>query len=312
MTMNLTGSGQALDNSEPTILSEFKATREDIGVLRNSAKHKTMKPHTGSSYNVINYNRLRAYVVNPGVPTAQSQELADDLTTYTPNEVSVKVSVAGAALRRSGDASLAKEIGHEMAIAYDRTEEMEGASQFAALSSAVGSAGTACSPGALLAMATRLGYGNSRAIPEAPPKPWNYILHPIHQAVVAGRLVPYSDVPTGTNDYDGTSANAFTVGAGRTSFGDDLIKRGVGALGMINGSAFKVTPYLIPDSSDDVSGALISEDGLYYISEVSYKVDPKPLERDGKEYVGWGAYAFGLYKLATYGVEGLFDATELT
>lgn len=311
MAMQYIGSGQALDDSSPTILSEFKATREDLGVVRNSATHKQMKPHTGVNYNIVNYNRLRAYVVAPNSPTALSQELADNLSTYTPNEVSVKVSVAGAALRRSADAGLAKEVGYEMAIAYDRTEEQEGASQFSSFSSVVGSAGTAASPGALHAMATRLGYGNDRATPEAPPKPWYYVMHPIHQAVVAGRLVPFTDVPVGTNVYTG-AANGVTVGPGRTQFGDEIIKRGVGALGMLNGAMFKTTPYIPVDSSDDCSGALFSQDGFLYISEVAYKVDPKNLERDGKEWVGWGAYAFGLYKLASYGVEGLFDATQLT
>lgn len=310
--MNNVGSGEALNDSAPTILSEFKATREELGVVRNSATHRQMKPHTGNNYNVINYNRLRAYVVNPGVPTAQSQELADDLTTYTPNEVSVKVAVSGAAIRRTGDASLAKEIGYEMALAYDRTEEQEGASQFSSFVSIVGAAGTACSPGALHAMATRLGYGNSRATPEAPPRPWNYIMHPIHQAVVAGRLVPYSDVPVGTSAYSGASTTGVTVGPGRSQMGDDIIRRGVGAMGMLSGIPFKTTPYINVDSSDDASGMLAAEEGLYYVSEVGYKVDPKKLERDGQEWVGWGAYAFGLYKINTYGVEGLFDATELT
>jgi hypothetical protein len=301
MTMNNTGPGEALDNSEPTVLAEFKATREDLGVIRNSATHRQMRPHTGRNYNVINYNKLRAYRVNIGVPTAMAQELADDLTTFSPNEVSVKVQRSGAAQRRSGDSNLDAEI-----------EEQEGAAQFSSLSSVVGAAGTACSPGHLNAMDARLGYGNSRSNPEAIPRPWNYIAHPIHKAIVAGRLTGYeAGTAGGGAAYDGTT-NSGVRAAGRGQMTDDLIKRGVGALGMFNGHPFKTTPYIPVDSSDDASMALISEAGLYYINEVSYKVNSKPLERDGKEFLGWGAYCFGLYKLSTHGVEGLFDATELT
>lgn len=312
MTMNNTGPGEALDNSEPTALAEFMATREDLGVVRNSSTHRQMRPHTGRNYNVINYNRLRAYIVNVGVPTAQAQELADDLTTFTPNEVSVKVARSGAAQRRSGDENLDAEIGFEMALAYDRTEEQEGASQFSSFVSIVGSAGTVCSPGHLGAMDARLGYGNSRATPESVPAPWNYLMHPIHKAVVAGRLVPYEATTAGGGlGYDGT--NGVRPGAGRSSnLSDDIIKRGVGAIGMFAGHPFKTTPYINVDSSDDASGCLASENGIYYVNEVSYTVKEKELERNGREFLGWGAYAFGLYKINTYGVEGLFDATELT
>jgi len=311
--MNNTGAGEALDNSEPTVLAEFLATREDLGVVRNSATHRQMRPHTGRNYNVINYNRLRAYRVNVGVPTAMAQALADDLTTFSPNEVSVKVQRSGAAQRRSGDANLDQEIGYEMALAYDRTEEQEGTAQFSSFSSVVGSAGTACSPGFLNAMDSRLGYGNSRSTPESIPRPWNYIAHPIHKAIVAGRLVPYeAETAGGGVAYAGTATSGIRPGAGRSQLGDDIIKRGVGALGMFAGHPFKTTPYIAVDSSDDASMVLASENGIYYINEVSYKVKQKELERDGKEFLGWGAYCFGLYKLATHGVEGLFDATELT
>ncbi len=311
--MNNTGPGEALDTSEPTILSEFLATREDLGVVRNSSTHRQMRAHTGRNYNVINYGRLRAYQVNIGVPTAMAQELADDLTTFSPNEVSVKVARSGAAQRRSGDANLDAEIGFEMALAYDRTEEQEGTAQFSSFTSIVGAAGVACSPGHLGAMDARLGYGNSRSTPEAVPAPWNYIAHPIHKAIVAGRLVPYEAITAGGGAaYDGTTGSGVRVGAGRGQLSDDIIKRGVGAIGMFSGHPFKTTPYINVDSSDDASMVLAAEHGIYYINEKAYTVKEKELERDGREFLGWGAYAFGLYKVGVYGVEGLFDATEMT
>ena len=111
MPDNLAGTGQALDTSLNTIFSEFKLLRDETGVFRSIATRFDLKPHEGTSKNILNYNRVVAFNLDDGVDMQQAQQLADTNTVYTPGEVGVQVMLPGSTMRRVADPDLLKRTG---------------------------------------------------------------------------------------------------------------------------------------------------------------------------------------------------------
>lgn len=307
---NLAGSGQTLDSSLNTIYSEFLLLRDETGVCRRVSTPMPLAPHTGASKNVLNYSRLSAYALQDGVDMAQGQTLADANTAYTPAEVGVQVILPKSTLRRVADPALLKRTGEMMNNAYDRKEDSDGCAQFTSFTPILGSAGTVMGVGHIHAAAGRLRIGNDRTDPEPAPAPWFGVLHPLHLNVVAGRLIPLTDVPTGTNVYTGTAAGA-TVAAGTSKITDEILRRGVEAIGRLENITFYGDANITVDGSDDASGAIFSKLGFVYVSEVSPVMEPdeKDTSLRAVELNLWGSYVWGLYRAANYGVECLFDAT---
>ena len=310
---NLAGSGQALDSSLPTIYSEFRILRDATGVARKCATHYPLKPHTGAAKNILNYGRLQAYALQDGVDMAQAQNLADTNTAYTPSEVGLQVVLPKSTLRRVADPELLRRTGRMMNNAYDLKEDQDGCAQFVSFTPSVGTANTVLSVGHGLAAVTKLSIGNSRATPEPAPEPYYGVLHPIHHSHLAGRVVPLTDVPTGTNVYTGTAAGA-TVGAGRTAMGDEIIRKGPKALGTFFGAEVYRDANIAVDASDDASSCFFSKEGLIFVPEVEPMMEPD--ERDpslrGIELNVWGSYAWGVYRGSAYGCELIGDATMPT
>src|SRR3990167_8271487 len=188
--------------------------------MRSCATEFGLKPHEGVSKQLNNYNRLVAFDVADGADIAQAQALADTTTTYTPGEVAVQTWLPGSTMRRIADPDLLKRTGRILRNAYDLKEDQDGGLQLPSFTAIVGAATRVLGPGEYLAAMTRLAYGNSRANPEPPPHPWFIVDHTIKLSTVAGRIVPLTDVPTGTNVYlPGSSSRGVTTGAG---FGGSL------------------------------------------------------------------------------------------
>lgn len=319
MPANLAGAGEALDNSLPTVFAEFKLLRQETGIMRSCATHMTLKPHTGTSVNVNNYDRVTAYNVADGVDIAQAQELADATTSYTPSEVAVQVVLPGSTMRRIADPELFSRTGRMLSNAYDLKEDSDGCDQLTSFTPIVGSAGTVMSPGHAAAIGAILRIGNVRrtttTTPEPAPKPWFLVINPMSGVPLEGRLVPFTNVPTGTNVYGAnTGAHAgVTLGhGGGSSMAEGIIKEGLGAVGQIAGMTLKYDANIIVDASDDASGAGFSKEGLVYVSEV----EPRPdHDRSDKSMRGavelnfWGSYVWGVYRPGAYGVECLVDAS---
>lgn len=311
VSQNLAGVGQQLDSSLPTIYSEFKLLRDETGVARSMATPMPLMPHQGASKNVNNYGRVLAYDVPDGADINQAQALNDTTTTWTPGEVAVQVILPGSTMRRIQDPDLESRTARMLNNAYDLKEDSDGCAQFTSFTPILGSAGTVIGVGHLHAALARLRIGNNRANPEPAPEPHFIALHPLQAFVIAGRLIPLTDVPTGTNVYTGTAAGA-TVAAGRTSMSDDILRRGIGSIGRLIGATVKVDANIAVDASDDASGVALSKEGFVYIPEVEPQYDP---DRGDKSMRGavelnlWGSYAWGLYRAGAFGVELLFDAT---
>ena len=316
MTMgNLAGTGQALDSSLNTIYSEFRLRRDETGVFRSVATRMDLKAHEGRSKNVNNYNRVVAFDLADGVDMQQAQQLADTTTTYTPGEVGVQVLLPGSTMRRIADPDLLRRTGRMMNAAYDLKEDQDGGLQMVNWTPTMGVANAVIGPGEYYGAITRLMIGNNRANPEPPPEPYYIVDHPIKLAVVAGNLVPFTDVPTGTNRYTGatvTTARTVMGGANTGGQSSEIIKEHIGALGRMFGATVKKSANLIPDGSDDVSGGAFTKEGLIYVSELEPRSDPDTSDkslRGAVELNYWGSFVWGTYMPASYGIEIIGDAT---
>lgn len=314
MTMqNLAGSGEALDSSLNTIYSEFLLLRDATGVFRSCATMMTLRPHEGRSKNVNNYNRATAYDIADGADIVQAQALSDTTTSYTPGEVAVQTVLPGSTMRRVADPDLLSRTGRWLANAYDLKEDQDGGLQMVNYTPIMGAAADIVGPGHYLGALQRLSIGNNRANPEPAPGPHFIVDHTIKLGTLAARLGPLTDVPTGTNVYTpATVGTGDTRGAGSSALGDDILRRGIGALGTFWGTTVKQSANLIPDSSDDVSGGAFSKEGLVYVSEVEPRSDPDTSDaslRGAVELNYWGSYVWGTYRPGAYGVEILGDCS---
>lgn len=303
---NLLGTEQALDNSLNTILSEFKTLRDETGVFRSTATRMDLKPHEGRSKNVNNYNRVLAFGLDDGVDMQQGQSLADTTTTYTPNEVGVQVLLPGSTMRRIADPDLLKRTGRMLAAAYDLKEDQDGGLQMVNWTPIMGATSRSVGAGEYLGAVQRLSIGNNLANPEPPPTPHFIVDHPMKLGVLAAKLIPLTDVPIGSSVYVATSAaSAGTRGPGGAgSMSDDIIKRGIGALGLFWGTTVKKTANLI--GATDVSGGAYSKEGLIYVSEVEPRADNDTSDkslRGAVELNYWGSYVWGTYRPGAYGCE---------
>lgn len=315
---NRAGDGEALDDSLSVVYAEFKVRRQEIGVMRGCATHVRLKPHTGESYRINDYDRLAAYDVPDALDIAQAQDLVDNSTTYSPGDVAVQVVLPGSTMRRVADPDLFGRTGRMMSNAYDLKEDSDGCDQLTSFTPSVGAAGTVISPGHAAAIGARLRIGNTRRTTtteaEPAPKPWYLVLNPLQGVPLEGRLVPFTDVPTGTTVYGANTGahGGVTVGPGANSMTEKIVNRGVGAVRQISSMMLKYDANIIVDSSDDASGAGFSQEGLIYCSEVPPRPDhdySDKSQRGAVELNFWGAYVWGLFRASNYGIEGIFDAS---
>jgi hypothetical protein len=311
---NLAGAGEALDSSLNTIFSEFKLLRDESGVFRSTATRMDLKPHEGRSKNVNNYNRVVAFDIADGVDAQQAQQLADTTTTYTPGEVIVQVLLPGSTMRRVADPDLLKRTGRMLNNAYDLKEDQDGGLQMVNFTPIMGQASNILGPAEYLGALQRLSIGNNRSNPEPPPLPYFIVDHPLKLGVLAARLTPFLTTQgTGAVYVPGTVATGAVVGAGVSgALQQDILKQGIGALGMFWGATVKKTANLLPDTTDDVSGGAYSQEGLIYVSELEPRSDPDTSDkslRGAVELNYWGSYVWGLYRAGAYGVEILGDAS---
>ena len=310
---NLAGTGQALDGSLATIYSDFKLLRDATGTFRSTATMLKLQPHEGASKNINNYNRVVAYDLADGADMQQFQQLADTTTTFTPGEVGVQVMLPGSTMRRIADPDLLRRTGRMLANAYDLKEDQDGGLQMVNFTPIMGAAGAILGPGEFIGAINRLSIGNNRANPEPPPKPWFMVHHPLPLSVLQQRMIPLADVPSGSNVFTpATVSTGKTVGPGMGSMSEEILRQGINSLGQFYGANTKWSANLLPDSSDDVSGGVYSQEALNYVSELEPRSDPDTSDkslRGAVELNYWGSYVWGLYRSGVYGVEVLGDAS---
>lgn len=305
---NLAGSGQNLDGSLNTIITAFKLLRDSDGKMRRLATNYRLEPGTGTGKVVLNYGRVTAYRQKAGVDTAQAQALSDELTTFTPYEVAVQVLLPGSTLRQVADRGLYSRAGQMMENAYALKEDQDGCAQLDSFSTTKGGAGTVLSPGLHMAAVTSLRMGNSNATPEPPPEDSLFgLYHPCSLHAVKGRLAPLTDFPLGSQPYDGS--NGVTMAPGTNELTGEILKKW--RVKELGGTPIVEQPNISVDTGDDAKNGVFSREGLIYIGEVEPKmeVDETGASRGAKLCTYWGAYGWGVYRAAAYGVEVTADAS---
>lgn len=312
--INLAGTGENLDASLNTIISAHKLLRDEDGKMRRLCTRYTLEPHTGTSKVILNYGRVTAYVQTDGVDTAQGSALSDTQSTYTPSEVAAQVILAGSTIRRVADTDLLRRTGQILEAAFALKEDQDGTAQFPSFTTSIGAANTVLSVGSHMSAVTRLQYGSNRANPEPAPEPWFATYHPCSLHAILGRLVPLTDVPTGTNVYTGAAAGQTVMGGGGNGgITEEILRKWkvkeLGGVPVIPEANISV------DSSDDATNCMFSREGLIYISEVEPHLVPDKSDgsmRDAVEFTYWGSYGYGVYRPAAYGCGLVGDATQPT
>ena len=312
----MVGSDQTLDESLNTLISEFRLTSEYTGVMRSCATDMKLEAHSGRSKIIDTFGKFTAQSLSYGEDIVNAQEISDRQTSYSPNEVGLKVIIPDLTLRRIADPDFYGKIGQVMATAYRNKEDKDGCDQLSSFTSTnLGAAGTALSLGLIHAASARIKTGSKRRTSttdvEPPPAPHYGIFHSYSLSRVMGTLVPFTDVPTGTNDYDGASANAQTIAAGTNGMTESILRQGTPAAMTLDGLKIKAEDNLLVDSSDDCTGAVFARQGLVFVSEldVTEKVE-KDASARAKEVVMYGSYTWGVYKPDVYGIPATLDATQ--
>ena len=307
---NLAGTGEDLDLLN-TMYTEFRMLRDQPAVCRKLATSMTLPEGSGSTKNILNYERFVAEELQYGGDITRSQSLADANTSYQPNEVGLKCLIPKLTLRRAPDRGLMGKIAKMMENAYRLKEDADGCAQFSSWTPIVGSAGTIASPGLIGAAAARLDIGNNRSNPE----PFGQgrkvgVLHPLSMYHVAMRMVPLTDVPVGTTAYSGVAAGA-TVGPGRGGMADDILKNGPSVVRNVQGVDIYRDANIAVDSNDDCSGAVFDPEGYVFVSELEADLTQKTEDPSVRSYeiVGNGSYTFGLWRPGASGVEVFVDAS---
>ena len=318
MAVSRVGTGQALNVSTNTIISEFNLLMEWAPLLRKLCRVIPLNAGEGPSKYINNYGRLTARNLIDGTDLAQAEELSDDQTSYTPSEVGLKVILTKRGLRQTADRELLKNIGRLMAAAYARREDEDLLLQATSFTStAIGAAGDILGPGHVAAAAAGLAIGNDRNAPEPAPPPWHYVAHPTQLTALEGRLIPLTTVPSGGAVYvPATAGTGDTVGprAGN-KIADDILMKGYKALGQLFGINIYRDANVVIDSSNDGNGMVFSKEGLILVPEVEAEATPQREEDAslrGFELVISGSYACGVFRAAAYGLTMTFDASMPT
>ena len=311
--LNLLGTGEQLDNSLNTILGDFRLLSQETEVLKPTATKMSLRPGEGTQKHITNYGRTVAGDLSDGVDITQAQTLSDTQTDYTPGEVGLQVILPGSTLRRSADRSLMRNTATMLNNAWQVKEDGDGAAQFSSFTPSIGGAAALPSPGHISAIADRLRIGNNVANPEPAPKPWHMAMHPLSAGVIRGRLVPMTSVPRGDAAFGvaGGAHAGITIPAGLDARGQNMLINGPGTIGTLEGLLFREDANISVSAADDAVNAGYSGEGFIYVSEVSPRLDPDRSDKSMRGAVEmnlWGAYAWGLYRPAAYGVQATFEA----
>lgn len=311
------GPNAALDASVATVISVFKLLEDEAPVMVDRATQMSLRPGEGPTKYVDNYGRVVAVGIADGLDIANAQQLADTQSSYSPSEIAVQVVISGRSLTRTADRAIMANTGKMIRRAMLLRVDQDGCSQLASFVPIVGGPATVASPGLVAAAVAKVQIGNDRSFPE-PYRELSGVFHPLQMHVIAGRLVPYSNVPVGTNAYgigDGSGLHAGTTVTGASapgSLSDEIIRRGPRAVARLQDVPIFLDANIPVDNQDDASGAVFDRSGLNYIEEEPAHLDPDRSDaslRGAVELNGWMSYTFGLFRSSNSGCEFMADAS---
>lgn len=316
---NTAGTSGSLQVSLPTILSRFLLLEQERGKVLNTATREVLPPHTGNTFNYLNYGQMIAYATTEGVDANQAQALQDAKTAFTPGEIVVNVVVGDRTIDRVADPNLIGQVGEMAMNAIELKEDQDGCGKFSSFTPTIGGTSTVCTVGHLLAGEAILRIGNSLTTPEPAPGPWFGILHPSTLAAAAVKLVPLS-VAVSSNASVLTSAEAHVgqlgaaVAAGAVNDKGMEVLAGKGLLRQLElGEMLVIADANVTIATAAATCGIYSQRGLVYVSEVTpYMKQERDESLRGVEITAVESYAWGPYRPAAYGIAATFDATTPT
>lgn len=321
MNINLLGVGQPLDSALNLTVAEFAVTSEELPLFRSLATENTLIEHSGRSYSMNEYGTVTAFGLTDGVDLTLAQTISDTQTQFTPNEVGLKMVIPKTSVRRNADPGYFATAGNVMWTALRSKIDRDGADQLSSFTLTGGGATRQLTASSIAAQLARLRIGDKRrtasnAVTAEPvPEPIVGVFHMYSILELTGNLVPYTDVPTGTNNFDmDANGTGDTVGAGRTGgFSDEIIKGGYKVAKMIGGVPLFNSGNISVDGDDDAVGAIFSKQGLRYINEWNPEMEVNwDASLRAWELVITTSYTFGIYKPLVFGVAMTNDAATPT
>ncbi len=316
---NTAGTSGALTVSLPTVLSRFMLKEQERGKVLNCATREVLPPHTGNTFNYLNYDYLFAYATSEGVDAAQAQSLSDAKTAFTPGEIVVNVIVGDRTISRVADPNLIGEVGEMAMNAIELKEDTDGCAKFSSFTLTVGSTTVCCTPGHLFTAEALLRVGGSKTLPEPAPGPWFAVLHPFTMASAGIKLIPLSTVAS-SNAYTLTTAEGTVAKLGGVPAAGTTNDKGVEMLASKNllrqwemGELMVLSDANVTLSGADAVSGIFSQRGLVYVSEVTpYQKQERDESLRGVEITCVESYAWGNYRPGQYGIAATFDATTPT
>lgn len=317
---NTAGTSGTLQTSLPTVFSAFHLIEQERGKVINTATRETLQPHTGSTFNVINYGQFVAQRATDGVDSAQAQALTDAKTPFTPSEVVVNAVVSDRTLARVADPSLLSEIGTMAMNAIELLEDQDGCAKFSSFTPTLGSTGVVATVGHLLAGEAVLRIGNSVTSPEPAPGPWFAVLHPNTMAAAAVKTIPLSAAVSGAaSSLSSAAAGVGVLGASiALGFVNDLGMKVLMGKGLVRqldmGELMVIADANVAiNSTPDTTNGIYSKRGLVFVSEKTpYQVQERDESLRGIEITCVTSYVWGVYRPAAYGIKSTFDGTTPT
>lgn len=319
--ITIAGTNQSLDTSVNMVISEFRLIPDADGPMRRVSTDLTLEPGEGPTKYINNYGRVTGYQIADGSDANNPQQLADTQHSYSPTEVVAQVLLSGRTITRVADRQILSNTAKILKNALKLKMDRDGTAILSSFVPIVGAAGTVLSPGLIAAAVAIVEVGNSLADPE-PYDDLHIVLHPMHLLELGGRLVPYSNVPTGTNVYgvaDGAHAGVTLTNAGGTgpkgSLADQIVRKGPRSMTELQGYPVVIDANIAVDSSNDASGAVFDRSAVNYVTEEPMTIDEDRSDksmRGAVEFTAWYSGVWGGYRLSNAGCEILADAAMPT
>lgn len=287
----VTGTSQ-IDQAVERFLAASRYTmQEKPGVMKSSIRVETLPENSGPAVNIPKYGQVTTYALTEGVDMQQAQQITDTLMTLTPAEYGAQVVLTDLMLMTVRD-EFFRVAGKILGESFDRQQDQTLCDDCDNFSNAIGSAGTACNLGHVMAGHASVKYnaaanGTAGRGGEPAPDPISFV----HTPAVLFSL-----------------AKTLTGGVGAAA-ATQIVPQPVGwQMAALPGMTIKSDINFNKDTGDDAKGGLFSKEAMILV-----ELGPgASVEKDRDASLrGWelnfvGRWARGEYN-DSWGREMLFD-----
>lgn len=297
-------------NSLPdTFIAEVRLKAQEGPVMRPLVNNVTLPTGEGGQYEMTELTRATAVALADGFDMVGTDTITDTTLQITPTEFGAQLTVTDLAKNQiTKRTDLIRQAGRILGNSMITKEDIDLLTQLDSFSVALGSAGTALSPGHVMAAAAAIKGGGQAAgaivagTPEPAPDPIYAVFndnqfHNVNKFLVGGAT--------------GGTLAATSVAAPPSGPGLEALTKGYA--GMLGGAQVYIDNNLGKDSADDAKGGVFSKEAIV---QVHFMGGPSmEEERDASlratEYNIVMVKGVGEWKDA-WGREMLFDAASPT